>query len=129
MIQPNSRNARLAEFLTRDADGKYQLDVDSESVDAAKTEGLGDVEQQNKLVGRVMDLAGKVTVSDTGLKNIAQAVLSDCDSRMDAKTLTERLLALSDYIRQNQTVDWAEANAFCDGHGGPDHAEERKAER
>lgn len=39
MIQPNSRNARLAEFLTRDADGKYQLDVDSESVDAAKTEG------------------------------------------------------------------------------------------
>lgn len=112
MIQPNSRNARLAEFLTRDADGKYQLDVDSESVDAAKTEGLGDVEQQNKLVGRVMDLAGKVTVSDTGLKNIAQAVLSDCDSRMDAKTLTERLLALSDYIRQNQTVDWAEANAF-----------------
>ena len=112
MIQPNSRNARLAEFLTRDADGKYQLDVDSESVDAARTEGLGDVEQQNKLVGRVMDLAGKVTVSDTGLKNIARAVLSDCDSRMDAKTLTERLLALSDYIRQNQTVDWAEANAF-----------------
>lgn len=112
MIQPNSRNARLAEFLTRDADGKYQLDVDSESVDAARTEGLGDVEQQNKLVGRVMDLAGKVTVSDTGLKNIARAVLSDCDSRMDAKTLTERLLALRDYIRQNQTVDWAEANAF-----------------
>ena len=112
MIQPNSRNARLAEFLTRDADGKYQLDVDSESVDAARTEGLGDVEQQNKLVGRVMDLAGKVTVSDTGLKNIARAVLSDCDSRMDAKTLTERLLSLSDYIRQNQTVDWAEANAF-----------------
>lgn len=112
MIQPNSRNARLAEFLTRDADGKYQLDVDSESVDAARTEELGDVEQQNKLVGRVMDLAGKVTVSDTGLKNIARAVLSDCDSRMDAKTLTERLLALSDYIRQNQTVDWAEANAF-----------------
>ena len=112
MIQPNSRNARLAEFLTRDADGKYQLDVDSESVDAARTEGLGDVEQQNKLVGRVMDLAGKATVSDTGLKNIARAVLSDCDSRMDAKTLTERLLALSDYIRQNQTVDWAEANAF-----------------
>lgn len=112
MIQPNSRNARLAEFLTRDADGKYQLDVDSESVEAAGTEGLGDVEQQNKLVGRVMDLAGKVTVSDTGLKNIARAVLSDCDSRMDAKTLTERLLALSDYIRQNQTVDWAEANAF-----------------
>lgn len=112
MIQPNSRNARLAEFLTRDADGKYQLDVDSESVDAARTEGLGDVEQQNKLVGRVMDLAGKVTVSDTWLKNIARAVLSDCDSRMDAKTLTERLLALSDYIRQNQTVDWAEANAF-----------------
>lgn len=112
MIQPNSRNARLAEFLTRDADGKYQLDVDSESVDAARTEGLGDVEQQNKLVGRVMDLAGKVTVSDTGLKNIARAVLSDCDSRMDAKTLTERLLALSDYIRQNQTVDWAETNAF-----------------
>lgn len=112
MIQPNSRNARLAEFLTSDADGKYQLDVDSESVDAARTEGLGDVEQQNKLVGRVMDLAGKVTVSDTGLKNIARAVLSDCDSRMDAKTLTERLLALSDYIRQNQTVDWAEANAF-----------------
>lgn len=112
MIQPNSRNARLAEFLTRDADGKYQLDVDSESVDAARTEGLGDVEQQNKLVSRVMDLAGKVTVSDTGLKNIARAVLSDCDSRMDAKTLTERLLALSDYIRQNQTVDWAEANAF-----------------
>ena len=112
MIQPNSRNARLAEFLTRDADGKYQLDVDSESVDAARTEGLGDVEQQNKLVGRVMDLAGKVTVSDTGLKNIARAVLSDCDSRMDAKTLTERLLALSDYIRQNQTVDWTEANAF-----------------
>lgn len=112
MIQPNSRNARLAEFLTRDADGKYQLDVDSESVEAAGTEGLGDVEQQNKLVSRVMDLAGKVTVSDTGLKNIARAVLSDCDSRMDAKTLTERLLALSDYIRQNQTVDWAEANAF-----------------
>ena len=108
LLQTGSNNT-IAQNQT---DGKYQLDVDSESVDAARTEGLGDVEQQNKLVGRVMDLAGKVTVSDTGLKNIARAVLSDCDSRMDAKTLTERLLALSDYIRQNQTVDWAEANAF-----------------
>ena len=91
---------------------KYQLDVDSEDVEAVKTEGLGDVEQQTEIVGKVMDLAGKVTVSDTALKNIARAVLSDCDSKMNAKTLTERLRALRDYIRLNQTVDWAEANAF-----------------
>ncbi len=111
-IQPGSRNAKLAEFLTQDGNGKYQLDVDSEAVEAAKTQGLGDVDRQTELVGQVVELGGKVRLSDQSIAGIVRAVLSDTNSRMSAKTLTERLRALSDYLALTKNVSWEDANAF-----------------
>ena len=111
MMEPGSRNAKLAEFLTRDADGKYQLDVDADAADAAKT-GLGNVAEQTETIRNAVEAGGNKRVSDEGLENIAKAVKSDTKSRIDEKTLTERLRGLSEYLAGAKNVNWDDAHAF-----------------
>ena len=112
MMEPNSRNAKLAEFLTRDADGKYQLDVDADAVDAAKETGLGDVAAQTETVRKAVEAGGNKRVSDESLTAIARAVKSDIKSRMSAADVTERLKALSEYLSGAKEVSWEDANGF-----------------
>lgn len=112
MMEPNSRNAKLAEFLTRDADGKYQLDVDADAVDAAKETGLGDMAAQTETVRKAVEAGGNKRVSDESLTAIARAVKSDIKSRMSAADVTERLKALSEYLSGAKEVSWEDANGF-----------------
>ena len=112
MMEPNSRNAKLAEFLTRDADGKYQLDVDADAVDAAKEAGLGDMAAQTETVRKAVEAGGNKRVSDESLTAIARAVKSDIKSRMSAADVTERLKALSEYLSGAKEVSWEDANGF-----------------
>lgn len=111
MMEPGSRNAKLAEFLTRDADGKYQLDVDADAAEAAKS-GLGNVAEQTETIRNAVEAGGNKRVSDEGLENIAKAVKSDTKSRIDGKTLTERLRGLSAYLSGSKNVNWEDAHAF-----------------
>lgn len=111
MMEPGSRNAKLAEFLTQDGNGKYQLDVDADAAKAAKS-GLGNVAEQTETIRNAVEAGGNKRVSDEGLENIAKAVKSDNSSRIDVKTLTERLRGLSEYLSSAKNVDWEDANAF-----------------
>ena len=112
MMEPNSRNAKLAEFLTRDESGKYQLDVDADAVDAAKETGLGDVAAQTETVRKAVEAGGNKRVSDESLTAIAQAVKSDIKSRMSVADVAERLKALSEYLSSTKEVSWEDANGF-----------------
>ena len=113
MMEPGSRNAKLAEFLTQDGDGKYQLDVDSDAAEATRTAALGDVDKQTDLMRQVSELGGKVRLSDQSITGIVRAVLSDTGSKLDAKTFTERMRALSDYIALNKDVSWDDVYTFA----------------
>ena len=70
--------------------GKYQLDVDSEDVEAAKEAQMGSGRAASEAVQKVMKASA---------------------SRMDAKTLASRLAALRDYMNGGN-VDWAQAHGF-----------------
>lgn len=98
-------------FPKQDADGKYQLDVDADAADAAKT-GLGNVAEQTETIQKAVEAGGNKRVSDEGLENIAKAVKSDTKSRIDVKTLTERLRGLSEYLSSAKNVNWGDAHAF-----------------
>ena len=113
MMEPGSRNAKLAEFLTQDGNGKYQLDVDSDTAEATRTAALGDVDKQTDLMRQVSELGGKVRLSDQSITDIVRAVLSDTGSKLDAKTFTERMRALSDYIALNKDVSWDDVYTFA----------------
>ena len=41
MMDANSRNAKLAQFMTQEGENRYQLDVDSEDVEAARRQSVG----------------------------------------------------------------------------------------
>ena len=90
---------------------KYQLDVDADAVDAAKS-GLGNVAEQTETIRNAVEAGGNKRVSDEGLENIAKAVKSDTKSRIDGKTLTERLRGLSAYLSGSKNVNWEDAHAF-----------------
>ena len=95
------------------ADGKYQLDVDSDAAEATRTAALGDVDKQTDLMRQVSELGGKVRLSDQSITDIVRAVLSDTGSKLDAKTFTERMRALSDYIALNKDVSWDDVYTFA----------------
>ena len=95
------------------ADGKYQLDVDSDAAEATRTAALGDVDKQTDLMRQVSELGGKVRLSDQSITGIVRAVLSNTGSKLDAKTFTERMRALSDYIALNKDVSWDDVYTFA----------------
>ena len=91
--------------------GKYQLDVDSEDVAAAKEAQMGSGRAASEAVQKVMEQAQNATVSDDSLLHIARKMVKASASRMDAKTLASRLAALRDYMNGGN-VDWAQAHGF-----------------
>lgn len=90
---------------------RYQLDVDSEDVEAAKAQSVGDGGAEIRTVARVVELADKAQVSDESLDRIVRKVTKAADSRADVKTLTSRLAALRNYL-SGGSVDWAQAHGF-----------------
>lgn len=91
--------------------GKYQLDVDSEDVEAAREAQMGSGRAASEAVQKVMKQAQNATVSDDSLLYIARKMVKASASRMDAKTLASRLAALRDYMNGGN-VDWAQAHGF-----------------
>ena len=91
--------------------GKYQLDVDSEDVEAAREAQMGSGRAASEAVQKVMEQAQNATVSDDSLLYIARKMVKASTSRMDAKTLASRLAALRDYMNGGN-VDWAQAHGF-----------------
>ena len=91
--------------------GKYQLDVDSEDVEAAREAQMGSGRAASEAVQKVMEQAQNARVSDDSLLHIARKMVKASASRMDTKTLASRLRALSDYLADGK-ADWAEAHGF-----------------
>ena len=100
-------------FTEIETQTKYQLDVDSDAAEATRTAALGDVDKQADLMRQVSELGGKVRLSDQSITDIVRAVLSDTGSKLDAKTFTERMRALSDYIALNKDVSWDDVYTFA----------------
>lgn len=100
-------------FTEIETQSKYQLDVDSDAAEATRTAALGDVDKQTDLMRQVSELGGKVRLSDQSITDIVRAVLSDTGSKLDAKTFTERMRALSDYIALNKDVSWDDVYTFA----------------
>lgn len=100
-------------FTEIETQTKYQLDVDSDAAEATRTAALGDVDKQTDLMRQVSELGGKVRLSDQSITDIVRAVLSDTGSKLDAKTFTERMRALSDYIALNKDVNWDDVYTFA----------------
>ena len=111
MMDKNSRNAKLAQFMTQESGNRYQLDVDAEDVEAARSQSVGDGGAQSQTVAKVMELAENAAVSDDSLLYIARKVAKAAGSKVDTKTLASRLAALRDYLNSGN-VDWAEAHGF-----------------
>lgn len=100
-------------FTEIETQTKYQLDVDSDAAEATRTAALGDVDKQTDLMRQVSELGGKVRLSGQSITDIVRAVLSDTGSKLDAKTFTERMRALSDYIALNKDVSWDDVYTFA----------------
>ena len=113
MMDKNSRNAKLAQFMTQESESgnRYQLDVDAEDVEAARSQSVGNGGAQSQTVAKVMELAENAAVSDDSLLHIARKVAKAADSKVETKTLASRLAALRDYLNGGN-VDWAEAHGF-----------------
>lgn len=90
---------------------RYQLDVDSEDVEAARRQSVGDGGAETETLAKVMAQADAAQVSDESLERIARKMVKTSDSRADVKTLTSRLAALRNYL-SGGSVDWAQAHGF-----------------
>lgn len=111
MMDANSRNAKLAQFMTQEGENRYQLDVDSEDVEAARRQSVGDGGAETETLAKVMAQADAAQVSDESLERIARKMVKTSDSRANVKTLTSRLAALRNYL-SGGSVDWAQAHGF-----------------
>lgn len=114
MMSQNSRNAKLAQFTTQEegkTETRYQLDVDSEDVEAAKEAQLGKGREAAETVQKIAEMTEGAKVSDESLERIARKMVKQSSSKADAKTLASRLRALSDYLSSGR-ADMAEAHGF-----------------
>ena len=102
---------KFTELEQNAAENKYQLDVDSEDVEAAKEAQMGSGRAAGETIQKVMEQAQNARVSDESLEHIARKMVKVSASRMDTKTLANRLRALSDYLADGK-ADWAEAHGF-----------------
>lgn len=114
-ITYEKQNVKLegVKFTELEANGgnRYQLDVDAEDVEAARSQSVGDGGAQSQTVAKVMELAENAAVSDDSLLHIARKVAKAADSKVETKTLASRLAALRNYLNSGN-VDWAEAHGF-----------------
>lgn len=114
MMSQNSRNAKLAQFMTQEegkTETRYQLDVDSEDVEAAKEAQLGNGREAAETVQKIAEMTEGAKVSDESLERIARKMVKQSSSKADAKMLANRLRALSDYLSSGK-ADMAEAHGF-----------------
>lgn len=114
MMSQNSRNAKLAQFMTQEegkTETRYQLDVDSEDVEAAKEAQLGKGREAAETVQKIAEMTEGAKVSDESLERIARKMVKQSSSKADAKMLANRLRALSDYLSSGK-ADMAEAHGF-----------------
>ena len=102
---------KFTELEQNAAENKYQLDVDNEDVEAAKEAQMGSGRAAGETIQKVMEQAQNARVSDESLEHIARKMVKASASRMDTKTLANRLRALSDYLADGK-ADWAEAHGF-----------------
>ena len=105
--------AEAQKFYPEKTAVKYQLDVDPEDVETVKAAALGDAEKQTETIRQAVEASGKVRLSDQSVNSIAKAVLSDTGSKMNAKTLAERIRAMSDYIALSKEVSWEDVYSFA----------------
>ena len=114
MMSQNSRNAKLAQFMAQEegkTETRYQLDVDSEDVEAAKAAQLGNGREAAETVQKIAEMTEGAKVSDESLERIARKMVKQSSSKADAKMLANRLRALSDYLSSGK-ADMAEAHGF-----------------
>ena len=114
MMSQNSRNAKLAQFMTQEegkTETRYQLNVDSEDVEAAKEAQLGKGREAAETVQKIAEMTEGAKVSDESLERIARKMVKQSSSKADAKMLANRLRALSDYLSSGK-ADMAEAHGF-----------------
>lgn len=90
---------------------RYQLDVDSEDVEAAKEAQRGKGREAAETVQKIAEMTEGAKVSDESLERIARKMVKASDSKADAKTLANRLRALSDYLSSGK-ADMAQAHGF-----------------
>ena len=105
--------AEAQKLYPEKASVKYQLEVDPEDVETVKAAALGDAEKQTETIRQAVEAGGKVRLSDQSVNSIAKAVLSDTGSKMNAKTLAERIRAMSDYIALSKEVSWEDVYSFA----------------
>ena len=82
-------------------------------METVKAAALGDAEKQTETIRQAVEAGGKVRLSDQSVNSIAKAVLSDTGSKMNAKTLAERIRAMSDYIALSKEVSWEDVYSFA----------------
>lgn len=90
---------------------RYQLDVDSEDVEAAKEAQLGEGREAGDTVEKIVKTVEGARVSDESLEGMVRKAVRASGSRADVKTLTSRMRALSDYLASGH-ADMAQAHGF-----------------
>lgn len=90
---------------------RYQLDVDSEDVEAAKEAQLGEGREAGDTVEKIVKTVEGARVSDESLEGMVRKAVKASGSRADVKTLTSRMRALSDYLASGH-ADMAQAHGF-----------------
>lgn len=117
MMDANSRNAKLAQFMTQEGENRYQLDVDSEDVEAARRQSVGDGGAETETLAKVMAQADAAQVSDESLERIARKMVKTSDSRADRVKLANETRVLVDYLKADG-ADMTKAQALAETLAG-----------
>lgn len=105
------RYGSMESIAQETAENKYQLDVDSEDVEAAKEAQLGEGREAGDTVEKIVKTVEGARVSDESLEGMVRKAVKASGSRADVKTLTSRMRALSDYLASGH-ADMAQAHGF-----------------
>lgn len=101
----------IGSIAQENAENKYQLDVDSEDMEAAKEAQLGEGREAGDTVEKIVKTVEGARVSDESLEGMVRKAVKASGSRADVKTLTSRMRALSDYLASGH-ADMAQAHGF-----------------
>ena len=105
------RYGSMESIAQETAENKYQLDVDSEDVEAAKEAQLGEGREAGDTVEKIVKTVEGARVSDESLEGMVRKAVKASGSKADVKTLTSRMRALSDYLASGH-ADMAQAHGF-----------------
>ena len=105
------RYGSMESIAQENAENKYQLDVDSEDVEAAKAAQLGEGREAAEAAQKIVQMTEGARVADESLERVVRKAVKASGSRADVKTLTNRMRALSDYLADGH-ADMAQAHGF-----------------